>query len=401
MSQVWVEERLRALREQVLRREVRPDAWPRLQRRLHREPWRRAALVAGLALAVLVASVVPALLARRAEQAPVPSVGTPVAPAPSVDAPVAPGRPVVAARIRLGQPFADVDVGYGAVWLTGRGVLRRIDPRTNRIVATIPTPLTVDHYASVAFGEGSVWVTSGSRAEGVVYRVDPAANRVSAAVEVPGGAFGIVVAAGAVWVTQHDPSQPPGPAPGVVGPGVVARIDARTNRLLAPVQLPSTPLTIRYGLDAIWVTGSGVSRIDPRSGTVTGPLGSVGNVMAVGARALWGTFANSGEDSGVQRIDPATGRVVASITIPYGVLLAFGLGTLWAAQDAASTASGAGESASVKPGKLYRIDPATNRVLGRPVPLPGIAPTALAVGEGAVWVGELDGKTLTRFNLIG
>jgi hypothetical protein len=39
-------------------------------------------------------------------------------------------------------------------------------------------------------------------------------------------------------------------------------------------------------------------------------------------------------------------------------------------------------------------------VLGRPVPLPGIAPTALAVGEGAVWVGELDGTTLTRFNLV-
>jgi hypothetical protein len=70
MSQVNVEERLRALREQALRREVRPDAWPRLQRRLRRQPWRRAALVAGLALAVLVASVVPGLLARRATQPP-------------------------------------------------------------------------------------------------------------------------------------------------------------------------------------------------------------------------------------------------------------------------------------------------------------------------------------------
>jgi len=62
--------------------------------------------------------------------------------------------------------------------------------------------------------------------------------------------------------------------------------------------------------------------------------------------------------------------------------------------------SGGGEPAKPKPGKLYRIDPTTNRVLGRPVPLPGIAPTALAVGEGAVWVGELDRKTLTRFNLV-
>jgi sugar lactone lactonase YvrE len=121
--------------------------------------------------------------------------------------------------------------------------------------------------------------------------------------------------------------------------------------------------------------------------------------MAVGAGSLWGTFATSANDAGVQRVDPATGRVVASITIPYGVLMRFGLGTLWVAQDA-STVSGGGEPAKPKPGKLYRIDPTTNRVLGRPVPLPGIAPTALAVGEGAVWVGELDRKTLTRFNLV-
>jgi hypothetical protein len=77
MSRVDVEEQLRALREQALRREVRPDAWPRLQRRLRREPWRRAALVAGLALAVLVASVVPALLVRSARQPTVPDLGNP------------------------------------------------------------------------------------------------------------------------------------------------------------------------------------------------------------------------------------------------------------------------------------------------------------------------------------
>ena len=75
MSRVDVEERLRALRARALRREVRPDAWPRLQRRLRREPWRRAALVAGLAVAVLVASVVPGLLARRATQPAVPALG--------------------------------------------------------------------------------------------------------------------------------------------------------------------------------------------------------------------------------------------------------------------------------------------------------------------------------------
>jgi streptogramin lyase len=245
--------------------------------------------------------------------------------------------------------------------------------------------------ASIAFGEGAVWVTSG-QANGVVYRVDPAANRVTAAIGVSGGAFGIVVAAGTVWVTQYLPEP---------DPGIVVRIDARSNRLLSPVEVPNMPGPIRYGLDAIWVTSRfTVSRIDPGSGAVTQPLHRVGDVRAVGGGSLWGTYANSAEDAGVQRIDPVTGRVVASIRIPNGVLIAFGLGTLWVAQDASTITSGGNQPDRTKPGRLYRIDPTSNRVLGRPVPLPGIAPTALAVGEGAVLVGELDGKTLTRFNLV-
>jgi hypothetical protein len=379
MSPVNVEEQLRALREQALARELPPDGWPRLQRRLRREPWRRAALVAGLALAVLVAGVAPGLLARRAGQRPVPTVGSPVVP----------GRPVVAARIQLERPFADVDVGFGATWVASQGALLRIDLRTNRVVATIPTPLTGEN-ASMAFGEGAVWVTSG-QANGVVYRVDPAANHVTAAIGVPGGAFGIVVAAGKVWVTQFLPEP---------DPGIVARIDARSNQLLSPVEVPNMPGAIRYGQDAIWVTSRfTVSRIDPRSGAVTQPLRRVGDVSAVGAGSLWGTYANSAEDAGVQRIDPVTGQVVATIRIPNGVLIAFGLGTLWVAQDASSITSGGNEPDRTEPGKLYRIDPTGNRVLGQPVPLPGIAPTGLAVGEGTVWVGEQDRTTLTRFNL--
>jgi hypothetical protein len=380
MSPVNVEEQLRALREQTLRRDVPSDAWPRLQRRLRREPWRRAALVAGLALAVLVAGVAPGLFARRTQQ---PAV-------PTVDTPVVPGRPVVAARIRLDRPFTDVDVGFGATWVASQGALLRIDPQTNRVVATIPTPVSGES-ASIDFGEGAVWVTSG-QANGVVYRVDPATNRVTATIGVPGGAFGIVVAAGTVWVTQYRPEP---------DPGHVARIDARSNRLLSSVAVPNMPGAIRYGLDAVWVTSRfTVSRIDPHTNVVTQPLHRVGDVRAVGAGALWGSYANDAEDAGVQRIDPVTGQVVATIRIPYGVLIAFGLGTLWVAQDASSIASGGNEPDRTEPGKLYRIDPATNRVLGRPVPLPGIAPTGLAVGEGAVWVGEQDGKTLTRFNLI-
>jgi len=299
---------------------------------------------------------------------------------------------VVAARIRLDRPFTDVEVGFGAIWVAGQGALLRIDPQSNRVVAIIPTPLTgTGENASIAFGEGAVWVTSG-QANGVVYRIDPATNRVIAAIEVPGGAVRIVVAAGTVWVTQYVPER---------DPDVVTRIDARTNRLLSPVvEAPHMSGAMCDGLDASWVSSSRstVSRIDPRSGAVTQRLPRVGIVKAVGGGSLWGTFAdNAGEV--VRRIDPGTGRVVAAIRIPHGWRMAFGLGTLWVAQDTSAMTSGGEEPATMKPGNLYRIDPTTNRVLGRPVPLPGIGPTALAVGEGAVWAGELDGKALTRFNL--
>lgn len=106
----------------------------------------------------------------------------------------------------------------------------------------------------------------------------------------------------------------------------------------------------------------------------------------------------------MQRVDPCSGRVVATVRLRCCGVMAFGLGTLWlAGVEEPTITPGGNQPAKPKPGRLYRIDPGNNRVLGRPVPLPGIAPTALAVGEGAVWVGELDrqgrAKTLTRFNL--
>jgi len=92
--------------------------------------------------------------------------------------------------------------------------------------------------------------------------------------------------------------------------------------------------------------------------------------------------------------------VVATITIPYGVLMRFGLGTLWVAQDAPTTMSGGGEPAKMKPGQALPDRPHQRSGAGPAGPPPGTAPTALTVGEGAVWVGELDRKSLIRFNLV-
>jgi DNA-binding beta-propeller fold protein YncE len=376
MSRLKVEEQLRALREQALGREPRPDAWPRLQRRLRREPTRRAVLVAGLVLVVLAGIMTPGLLARRTEQPTVPAVGTPV---------VVPGRPVVTARIRLDRPYGSFGIGFGAIWGAGQDGLVRIDLRTNRVVATIPLPPDTFR-GGIAFGEGAVWVTSGT--VDVVYRVDPATNRLAATIPVPDWPSEIVVAAGTVWVTHLDP--PP-------NAGFLTRIDTRTNKLLTPIQVPSNPGLLRYGLDAVWASGRlTYNRIDPRRGTVTQPPHPVGDIGAAGGGALWGTYTNSDDDAGVQRVDPDTGQVVARIPIPHDLGMVFGLGTLWVT----STSPFQDEPDRTTPGRLYRIDPATNRVLGRPLNLPRIAPAGVAVGESIVLVVDFDGKTLIRIELV-
>jgi hypothetical protein len=368
MSDADVRARLRAYREAVMRREPSADAWPRLQRRLRREPWRRAGLAAAaVALVVAVATVGPGLAARWTRGEPT-TAGKPA-------------RPTVAARIPLGCSPRTAEVGFGAVWVGCPGAVIRIDPATNRIAAVIPLQLVDD--PGIAFSHDAVWVSSGWAAHPVVYRLDPARNREVSQTPLPGGAGGIVPAEGAIWVVQPQPNSDPAKS----GPGTLARLNPKTGGLLRPVRLPSPPTGIRAGFGAIWVTtlgdGFAVYRIDPRARTVTRvPRAKV--VVAAGPDSLW--VGSDNPLANLHRVDPGSGRVVATVPVPGVKWMAFGLGALWAATDA----------------KLYRLDPNSARVVGAPVALQG--PTAaLAVGEGSIWVGQraTEGRdsAITRLNL--
>jgi hypothetical protein len=117
--------------------------------------------------------------------------------------------------------------------------LSRLFEPTNRVVATIATPLTGEN-ASIAFGEGAVgdlWPGQRRRLPGRPGRQPRHRDH-----RVAGGAFGIVVAAGTVWVTQFLPEP---------DPGIVARIDASNNPLRSPIEVPNMPGAIRAGLDAV------------------------------------------------------------------------------------------------------------------------------------------------------
>jgi DNA-binding beta-propeller fold protein YncE len=350
----------RALDREVAKHQLSPGAWPRLERRLRRQPWRRAAIAAACTAVVAAAAAVTPYLWH--------SLSGPVASHPHPQ----PGpHLVIGARTHVsgGGPLT---TGYGAVWIIGPGVIYRVDPATARTVATIPAPGTGGKLSGIAVGAGAVWATTAGGHPGV-YRIDPRTNRVTSFIGLPPTPTGITVAHGRVWVSE--PKE---------GRGIVVRIDPRTNRVSGPpIRVGVGPGLIVSGAGTLWLTTMNhVSRINPATGAVAGARGGpwggtdrLGNakismIDAAGAGSLWTTGVNA-----VQRVDPAKGHVTAAIPVPHAWRVIFWHGWAWALTGAAPSGLGT----------VVGIDPASNRVVVHAAPFHG-APMAITAGPAGLWV---------------
>jgi hypothetical protein len=191
-----------------------------------------------------------------------------------------PDNAKVLARIPV-MTEAPVAVGADAVWVAccgpetsgSDGRLRRIDPATNRIVATIRLHGLPD---AVGAGISGVWVRG---ALGPVWHIDPATNRVVGRVRVPGGLGGqwgsVLVGGDTVWVS--DPSF-----------GRVMQINPATQRLAGD------RLRARWrdlGETADGTVWSGGVALRPgklsRVATLPGRYGSDVVALATGPATVW------------------------------------------------------------------------------------------------------------------
>jgi streptogramin lyase len=154
------------------------------------------------------------------------------------------------ATIPLPSPSGRVVADFGSIWVAGtRDVeLYRIDPVTNRIIATIEL-----HSRPVALtsGEGSVWVR---QLDGTVQRIDGSSSKLLAtiATEVVDSHGDIVVGGGFVWINSQ-------PVP-------LVQIDPRTNSRRSRFSSPPDAFmgySIAYGGGSLWLGGSAVFRIKP------------------------------------------------------------------------------------------------------------------------------------------
>jgi YVTN family beta-propeller protein len=182
----------------------------------------------------------------------------------------------------LGDP-AGIAVGSGSVWIQDGGrTLLRIDPRTSAVERRLDLGRRID---TVAYGDGSVWVTAGEPAS--LLRIDPRTNAVTARIPIAGRRgvqapypIGLAVGAGAVWVLNGNT-------------GTVTRIDPTLNAVTATTpRLSVDPTRIAAGAGAAWVADAAndsVMRIDPVTGRVLRviPVGGRPVALAAGNRKVW------------------------------------------------------------------------------------------------------------------
>jgi hypothetical protein len=288
----------------------------------------------------------------------------------------------VTARLRLGQVTA-VTVGGSAVWAAHGCAISKVDPRTDRVVATVvglrPTRSGC-FVVGMAAGAGVLWVSLAGEA---LLRVDARGMRVVAGLAMANATSPAVTASG-VWLgccwsgisTRH-PS------------GWLVRVDPDSNRVAARIRLPGLPTAVGAGRSGVWVTGAGgpIWRVDPASRRVVatirvpgglgglpgreGPAGEAGEVL-VRPEAVW---VSNPAGAQVLRIDPAHNRLVGSEPVDGPSLVVAG-GQVWATNGTSLLALG-GPARQVSLAELSRQDVDE-----------GEPPVSdLAASPGAVWVG--------------
>jgi streptogramin lyase len=178
-----------------------------------------------------------------------------------------------------------------SIWMLTdmKGLLARIDPDTNRMVAEIQVP---SGSSVVVVGEDkAIWVVSTT--ESKVVRVDPNTNLITDRIEVGPNPRFTTVGGGAIWTLNQ-------------GDGTVSRIDVKTRKLVTNIEVgvPGGGGEIAYGEGFVWVTVFDIplTQIDPENNKVVKQwVGAGGDAVRVGHGSVW--LSNIRQEN-VWRLDP-------------------------------------------------------------------------------------------------
>jgi DNA-binding SARP family transcriptional activator/ABC-type transport system substrate-binding protein len=298
--------------------------WPRARRMISRPRF-----LAALGAALLLGAIGTAALLVLGD-----SGETPVARAePDSVAFLDPSTGELLGQVPAGRT-ALLRFGDGFLWsISADGTLEKIDPRSRRVVRRAGIGL---HPGGLAFGEGSLWVSDSDAP--TLLRIDPKYGSVER-VELPakgGGAAGLAVGAGSVWVVQ--------------GGSRVLRIDPETNRLEHRWRLRDAG-NVHFADGKAWLVSNGngiMQRVDPATNLITGSvrLRPTACCSAAGGGFVWMV---GGSDATVWKFSNLANpsSPLASVKLARaGGDIAYGDGALWATTGSAGT--------------VTRVNPRTN-----------------------------------------
>lgn len=213
------------------------------------------------------------------------------------------------------SPCGGMVVAFGSLWVASCKELSvyRIDLRSNSVSAIVATGLAdPTGELSLAAGGGSVWVLSD--AKGILSRIDPATNRVVAQIDVLPNSYCADFAFDAVWISNFGDGA-------ASRPGSVQRIDPRSNRVVATIPTGPAPRFLAAGEGAVWTFNWGdgsITKIDPVNNRqeATIPLGMKdgGGDIATGLGKVW----VRGTSVLLASIDPQTNQVTTVYGPPEG-----------------------------------------------------------------------------------
>lgn len=272
------------------------------------------------------------------------------------------------------RPIA-VAAGGGSVWVTSMagGVLTKIDPKTGKKDGK---PITIDDAPyQVLYAFGKVWVAAFQNDK--LFQVDPATKKVIKYTKVGNRPFGMAAGFGSLWVTS-------------IRSESISRVDPSTGEVVGdPIQLDGPPYKVATGFGYVWVTNlrdGTVEKIDPKTDKV------VGDPIRIGGRTC--------NQAAEARSEDEVNDVVVDCGAPAAIIAAGKY--IWVSNlRGPAVRTGDATAVQVKQGipngQVWRIDPASGKVVGQPIPVP-IRPLAMAGNAESVWVIGVETDTLLRID---
>jgi len=251
-----------------------------------------------------------------------------------------PKRNKVVATIQFtAEPCSGLAYGFGSVWVPLCGepaALARIDPATNKVTATLPFG-PADAEGGIAASDDSIWLVIDKN--GTLARVDPATNSIRSRVAVPPGSFNPIFSNGMIWISGNTANilTAIGLSSNDLSPTNLAHYDpspggGAVEKIVATIPVGPGPRFLTAGGGSIWTLNQGdgtISRIDAKTRRVTATIRAgipgTGGEICYGTGSVWATVF----DIPLTRIDPKTNKVVRQWAGRGGDSVRYGHGSLW------------------------------------------------------------------------